>query len=121
MEKFNIKKIYTDKQAIMEMEYQYDKLITVESSTARCNRFFNMLALYERFPILKSIWEYIEDAYEEIMREVKKGNLVLKKYDDLMKEKKDWLYKTIQKEYDEAKEHPEYRHFLINKFPFIKI
>jgi len=72
MEKFNIKKVYTDKQAIMEMEYQYDKLITVESSTARCNRFFNMLALYERFPILKSIWEYIEDAYQYIKKFVRK-------------------------------------------------
>ena len=64
--------------------------------------------------------EYIKDAYDEIQKEIKKGNLVIKKYDDFIKEKKDWLYKTIQKEYDEAVNHPEYRFFLINKFSFIK-
>lgn len=63
--------------------------------------------------------EYIRDAYEEIEKEIKKGNIVLKKYDDFIQEKKEWLYKIIQKEYDEAVEHPEYRYFLINKFSFI--
>ena len=64
--------------------------------------------------------EYIADAYEEIQKEIKKGNIVLIKYEDFIKTKKDWLYKTIQKEYDEAINHPEYRFFLINKFSFIK-
>ena len=63
--------------------------------------------------------EYIKDAYEEIEKEIKKGNIVIKKYDDFIEEKKEWLYMTIQKEYDEAINHPEYRYFLINKFPFI--
>ena len=30
------------------------------------------------------------------------------------------IYREIQKEYDEAIDHPEYRYFLTNKFPFIK-
>lgn len=64
--------------------------------------------------------EYIEDAYDEIQKEIKNGNIALKKYEDFIQEKKDWLYKTIQKEYDESVNHPEYRYFLINKFPFIK-
>lgn len=64
--------------------------------------------------------EYIEDAYEEILKEIKKGNIVLIKYEDFIKTKRDWLYKTIQNEYDDAIDHPEYRYFLINKFPFIK-
>ena len=64
--------------------------------------------------------EYIEDAYEEIQKEIKKGNIVLIKYEDFIKTKRDWLYNTIQNEYDDAIDHPEYRYFLINKFPFIK-
>ena len=71
-------------------------------------------------PVKINDCEYIEDAYEEILKEIKKGNIVIKKYDDFIKEKKDWLYKIIQKEYDESVNHPEYRYFLINKFPFIK-
>lgn len=64
--------------------------------------------------------EYIDDAYAEMQKEIEKGNIVLIKYEDFIKTKKDWLYKTIQKEYDDAVDHPEYRFFLINKFPFIK-
>lgn len=64
--------------------------------------------------------EYIEDAYQEIQKEIKNGNIVLIKYEDFIKEKRDWLYNIIQKEYNEAVNHPEYRYFLINKFPFIK-
>lgn len=67
-----------------------------------------------------SYCEYVEDAYEEIQKEIKKGNIVLIKYEDFIKNKKEWLYKTIQNEYDNAIDHPEYRYFLINKFSFIK-
>lgn len=71
MEKFNINKVYTEKQAIEEMDYQYEKMKSVETSTARCNRFLNMLTLYERFPILQKLWEYVEDAYQYIKKFVR--------------------------------------------------
>lgn len=64
--------------------------------------------------------EYIKDAYDEIMKEVEKGNLVLLKYEELIKVKKDWLKSTIIKEYQKSENHPEYRHFLKAKFPFLK-
>lgn len=64
--------------------------------------------------------EYISDAYTAIMDSVDKGEIVLVKYDDFIKEKKEWLEKTIQKEYDEANEHPEYQYFLKSKFKFLK-
>jgi len=64
--------------------------------------------------------EYIEDAYDAIQEEIKKGNIVLVKYEDFIKTRQDWLYKNIQNEYDTSLDHPEYRYFLINKFPFIK-
>ena len=79
-------------------------------------------AFHTNTPVKVTFSEYIKDAYEEIQKEIKKGTIVLKKYEDFIniKENKEWLYKTIQKEYDESINHPEYRYFLTNKFPFVK-
>lgn len=63
--------------------------------------------------------EYIPDAYDAIIEEVNKGNITLLKYDQFTKLKKDWLEKTIKKEYEESIEHPEYRYFLKSKFKFL--
>lgn len=64
--------------------------------------------------------EYIPDAYEAIMEEVDKGNIILIKYDDFIKTKKNWLESTIKKEYEEADLQPEYKYFLKSKFNFLK-
>ena len=71
-------------------------------------------------PVEVSSVEYIKDAYEEIQKEIKLGHIVLIKYEDFIKDNKEWLSKTIKKEYKEAINHPEYRFFLENKFPFLK-
>lgn len=63
--------------------------------------------------------EYIKDAYEEIMKEIKNGKIVFKKYEDFIKEKRGWLERTIRREYKKSIDSPEYRYFLENKFPFI--
>lgn len=63
--------------------------------------------------------EYISDAYDAIMEEVKKGNIRVVHYDEFIATKKEWLEKIIKKEYEEAFEHPEYRYFLENKFESI--
>jgi len=60
--------------------------------------------------------EYIPDAYEAIMEEVNNGNILLIKYEEFIKIKKDWLEKTITKEYNESDNKPEYKYFLVNKF-----
>lgn len=54
------------------------------------------------------------------MNEVNKGNIVLVKYEDFIKTKRDWLEKTIQKEYEEVANQPEYRYFLESKFKFLE-
>ena len=63
--------------------------------------------------------EYIEDAYDEIMKSVKEGKIRLLKFDEFMKLKEDWLIKTIKSEYEDSSDKPEYRHFLETKFSFI--
>lgn len=63
--------------------------------------------------------EYIEDAYTTIIDEANKGNITIVRYDEFIKNKEDWLKKTIIKEYNEAINHPEYRYFLKAKFKFL--
>ncbi len=64
--------------------------------------------------------EYIPDAYDAIMEEVNKGNIVLVKYEEFIKTKKEWLENIIKREYDQSNDHPEYRYFLKSKFSFLK-
>lgn len=72
MDKFNISKVTTDAQAIAEMDYQYNKLCDLTSTNGRAGRFYNMLALYEKFSCLKQIWVYVEDAYQYIKKFVRR-------------------------------------------------
>jgi len=72
MERFNISKISNDKEAIAEMDYQYDKMLDLTSTNGRAGRFYNMLALYEKFPCLKNIWIYVEDAYQYVKKFVRR-------------------------------------------------
>ena len=63
--------------------------------------------------------ELIEDAYLEIMKAVDKGLIRIQKYEDMNDKKIAWIEDIIKKEYEEAGEHPEYRHFLKGKFGFV--
>jgi hypothetical protein len=63
--------------------------------------------------------EYIEDAYDTIMNNVKSGKIKITKYDEFIKIKGEWLHNVIKKEYQESDNHPEYKYFLENKFPFV--
>lgn len=90
MEKFNISKVFDNVQAMREMDYQYEKLMNVGTSQARCNRFLNMLALYEKFPCLKSIWEYVEDAWQYTKKFVRR---VITRLEDIIQSKEhDYFY-----------------------------
>ena len=64
-------------------------------------------------------FEYVEDAYQEIMKAEKTGLITIIRYDEMTAKKKEWLINTIKEEYKNAINHPEYRFFLKAKFPFI--
>lgn len=72
MERFNISKISTNEDAIKEMDYQYEKMLELGSTNGRAGRFYNMLALYEKFPCLKNIWTYVENAYQYVKKFVRR-------------------------------------------------
>ena len=60
--------------------------------------------------------EYIPDAYEAIMEATKQGLIKLQRYEEMSEQKLAWIERTVKQEYEDAFEHPEYRHFLKGKF-----
>ena len=64
--------------------------------------------------------EFIPDAYEAILESERRGEIFINRYEALPEGRHSWLRKTIQEDYDNAVEQPEYRYFLKNKFDFIQ-
>lgn len=67
-------------------------------------------------PVKVTHVEFIPDAYEAILEAERKGLLTIDRYEEMTERRKEWLIKTIRKEYENAVEHPEYRHFLRGNF-----
>ena len=67
-------------------------------------------------PVDVSDPEFVEDAYKEILKAEKLGLISIIRYDEQTDKKKEWIVRTIKQEYEEAENHPEYRHFLMGKF-----
>ena len=63
--------------------------------------------------------EFVPDAYEAILQAEREGLLSVVRYEELSEKAKEWNEKTIREEYENASEHPEYRHFLKGNFPGI--
>lgn len=73
-------------------------------------------AVVSSVPVRVKTSEYISDAYEEIMRAFLVGKIDILRYEDLTPKMIEWNERTIQTEYQNAAEHPEYRYFLKSKF-----
>ena len=67
-------------------------------------------------PVKVDEYEYIKDAYEEILKAEEEGLIRITRYSELSAKKKEWLRKTIIDEYNSSSSHPEYQFFLRNKF-----
>ncbi|MBR6708617.1 MAG: hypothetical protein IKL84_02945 [Clostridia bacterium] len=61
--------------------------------------------------------EYVPDAYLAITEAEKNGLLSILRYEEMTQKQRLWLQQAVKKEYEEASEHPEYRHFLRGNFP----
>lgn len=64
--------------------------------------------------------EFVSDAYEAILAAEKEGLISVLRFEDCSQEKLEWIERTIRKEYEDAVAHPEYRHFIEEKFSFMK-
>ena len=60
--------------------------------------------------------EFIPDAYEAILQAEREGLLTIIRYEEMNDKKRAWIEKTILAEYENASDHPEYRHFLKGNF-----
>lgn len=63
--------------------------------------------------------EFVPDAYEAILQAEKEGLITVTRYADMSEKMREWNKRTILKEYENAVDHPEYRHFLKGNFPDI--
>ena len=70
--RFNIERIKTDDQALEEMNHQYNKMLEVDSTSARKTRFEHMLDIYDKFPSVREIWQYVKDAAHYVKKFIKR-------------------------------------------------
>ncbi len=68
-------------------------------------------------PVAVQGMEFIPDAYESILLAEQEGRISLVRYENLPREQLEWLRHTILREYEASAKHPDYRHFLLGKFP----
>lgn len=64
--------------------------------------------------------EFIPDAYEAILAAEKAGLITILRYENSSKAQLEWNERTIRKEYENAVDQPDYRHFIEDKFPFVR-
>ena len=64
--------------------------------------------------------EFVPDAYESILAAEKEGLITILRCKERSKAQLEWVERTIQEEYDNAVNQPEYRHFIEGKFPFVR-
>ena len=70
-------------------------------------------------PVTVTDVEFVSDAYEAILEAEKHKLITIMRYEDMPEKMKEWNVRTIRKEYEDATDHPEYRHFLKGNFPDI--
>ena len=63
--------------------------------------------------------EWVPDAYSALVQAEKEGKLRLKSYKENSKKTLLWLEQTLRREYEQAGDSPDYRRFLLDKFPFL--
>lgn len=63
--------------------------------------------------------EFVPDAYKAILQAERDGLISIMRYDEMPEKMREWNVKTIKNEYENAADHPEYRHFLKGSFPDI--
>lgn len=70
-------------------------------------------------PVPVDGFEFIEDAYSEVLKAAEAGLIKIRRYEDMNDKMLSWIESTIKNEYMEATEEPDYRYFLKAKFCFL--
>ncbi len=77
-------------------------------------------AVTSSLPVKVKGTEFIEDAYEEILKAEKAELIIIRRFEDMSENMLLWIEKTIKAEYESAENEPDYRHFLKGKFGFLE-
>ena len=70
-------------------------------------------------PVPVSGVEFVPDAYEAILEAERSGLIRILRYEQMPDKMREWNRRTILEEYENAADHPDYRHFLRGNFPDI--
>ncbi|MGL4798822.1 MAG: hypothetical protein ACRCWY_05395 [Cellulosilyticaceae bacterium] len=76
-------------------------------------------AVVAKSSVVVSGVEYIEDAYEEMLKLEKQGAIIIRRYENHSPEKLAWIEKVIREDYETYQDKQDYRVFLEGKFPFL--
>ncbi len=76
-------------------------------------------AYVSELPVLVKACEYIPDAYAEILHSQAKGEIVIQRYEEMTESQLQWIHQTAIQEYKDEQTGSDYKHFLLNKFPFL--
>ncbi|MBR5497122.1 MAG: hypothetical protein IKV76_03985 [Clostridia bacterium] len=76
-------------------------------------------AVTTSYPVTVKDAEFIEDAYDEIIRAAETGLIKIRRYEEQSDKMLKWIEKTIKDEYKNAENEADYRHFLKAKFSFL--
>lgn len=74
-------------------------------------------AAVSHLPVTVGHEEFVPDAMEAILEAERGGLITIMRYHEMPERMREWLRRTTREEYEEAKDHPEYRFFLEAKFP----
>ncbi len=73
-------------------------------------------AVTSREAVKVSGCEFVEDAYDEIIKAEASGLIKITRFEEISDAKHKWIINTMKHEYEAAIDHPEYRYFIENKF-----
>ena len=76
-------------------------------------------AVTTSLPVTVTDVEFIEDAYDEIIRAEEKGLIKIRRFEEQSDKMLSWIEKTVRDEYKNTENEADYRHFLKVKFSFL--
>lgn len=77
-------------------------------------------AVTTSIPVAVSDIEFVEDAYDEILKAEEMGLIKIRRFEVLSDNMLNWIENTIKNEYKNAEYEPDYRYFLKAKFDFLE-
>ena len=120
---------FTEDGRVRLEEYYPNALIETFKGVSGYIYFVNNLDGYDNIKDIKHVFavdspvkvdgcEYVDDAYDEILKAEREGKIAIERYEDMTDKKREFIQNMILQEYENS-ENEDYNEFLFNKFPFL--